>query len=177
MDPESLENRNPPTGEGEQTTFLAASPIKLPLNLTEWVKPELLADWVRQAVKELDLVRPKVQDPAPAQQEERLRTNLAVLVYAYATQTYLNDEIIRACHSEPVFQGLCGHQPPFPEELKHFRRKFRAMLENTLTRILVRAVQEKYVEVGELPPGLRYSLSGLAADYLDTARHIDTWSE
>ena len=155
------------------TTFMRRPFQKLPLNLSEWVAPEKLAGWVREEVEKLDHTKPEVQEFLLHPPEARPRELLAVVLYAYATQLYRSEEISHACRTDSILQMLCEGKVPFAEELEQFRRKHRALLESLLGHILVRAVSEKFVQVGQLPPGFQNSLLRRAIDSLDTARHMD----
>ena len=109
--------------------------------------------------------------------ETRPKVMLSLLLYAYATQVFSSEDIVEACHNHPIFRELCNGEPAFPEELEHFRRKHRILLENMLAEIFSRAVREKYVDLGKLPPGMEYSIFSRAVDRLDTARHMDAAEE
>jgi hypothetical protein len=177
MDMSNRSEQNPAGQTGDQTIFLQRAPLVVPLNLSEWVEPELLAHWIGEALDGLDTGKPEVQELLRQTPESRPKAMLAVLMFAYSTQVYISEEIFRACHEDAMLHALCDGKPPFPEELEHCRRKHRVLLQDLLAQLLVRAVREKFVEMGQIPPGLQHSLLGRAADRLDTARHMDTWDE
>ncbi len=166
-----------PGPPGGDTMLLEASPLNVPLNLCQWVSPDLIAEWIKMEVERLDHTKSEVREAMAAKVECHPEVLLSVLVFAYATQLYVSEEITSACHQDPVLRSLCRGKVPFAEELTHFRRTHRLLVENVLAQLLIRAVREKFVELGELPAGLQHSLFGRAARRLDTARHMDTAGE
>jgi hypothetical protein len=162
---------------GDNTTLLRRAPVDVPMNLADWVDTKKLAEWIHQEIAALDRSKPEIAEFFRRPPEARPDLLLAILVYAYATQVFLSDEIIRACHLDPVLNELCDSTPPFRQEIDHFRRKGRPVLEHVLGKVLVRAVKERFNTSGSLPPGLEYSLLHRAADRVQTARHMETWNE
>jgi hypothetical protein len=155
------------------TTFMRRPFQKLPLNLSEWVAPATLAAWVSDEVEKLDPAKAEAQQFQLEPPESQARELLRAVLYAYATQIYISEEIAAACRTDPILKALCEDKAPFPEELERFRRRHRSLLETLLGQILVRAVGEKFVNVGQLPPGFQNSLLRRAIDSIDTARHMD----
>jgi len=155
------------------TAFMRRPLQKLPLNLGEWILPAKLAEWVKEAVEHLDASKPEAREFLQSPSESQERSILRAVLYAYSTQVYRSKEIEAACHTDATFQALCEGRAPFPDEIEHFRRKHRALLETLLGQIIVRAVGEKFAKVGELPPGFQNSLLHRAIDSIDTARHMD----
>jgi hypothetical protein len=176
MDTERFRRISPPVA-GDDTVYSKRGPLRLPPDLSQWVAPERLAAWIQEEIEKLDAARPEVQEFLRMLPECRPKVILSLMLYAYATQVFSSEDLVEACHKQPIFTALCAGKPPFPEELEHFRRKHRVLLENILAEIFARAVREKYVDVGKLPPGLEYSIFAQAVDRLDTARHMDTAEE
>ncbi len=156
-----------------QTVFFRRPPVDIPLDLSAWVAPGTIAQWVREALEKLDPSRPGVHEFSLLSPEQRPQVLLSVLLFAYATERFISSEIFGACHTHPVLKELCHGQPPFPEELEHFRRKNHPLLATLLGDILKRAVREKFMPADQLPPGLQSSLQNRAADEIDTARHLN----
>jgi hypothetical protein len=176
MDTERFRKALPPVAS-DQTVYTKRGPLRLPMDLSQWIAPEKLAAWVKEEAEKLGPERPEAHEFLRMLPETRPKVVLSLLVYAYATQVFSSEDIVQACHNNSVFRDLCNGEPAFPEELERFRRKHRILLENILAEILVRAVQEKYVDIGKLPPGLEYSIFARAVDRLDTARHMDRAEE
>jgi len=177
MDMKNENSQELPGPAGDQTIFMRQAPLVVPLNLSDWVEPDVLAIWIGEALDHLDPSKLEVQELSRQTDDSRPKATIAVLMFAYSTQIYISEEIFRACHSDPVLHTLCEGKPPFPEELEHCRRKHRVLLQDLLAKLLIRAVREKFGDLSQVPPGLQYSLLGRATDRLDTARHMDTWDE
>ena len=156
------------------TIFLERPPLDLPLDLSAWVAPETIARWIREALENLDLPTAGVSDFSQLSTEQRPQILLSVLLFAYATERFISSEIFAACHTHPVLKAFCEGKAPFPDELEHFRRKNRLLLETLLGDIIKRAVREKFLPTDQLPPGLQNSLQKRAVDQIDTARHLST---
>jgi hypothetical protein len=176
MDTERFRNTAPPVA-ADNTVYTKRGPLRLPLDLSQWISPEKLAAWVKEESEKVNPAHPEAHEFLRMLPESRPKVILALLLYAYATQVFSSADIAAACHDSPIFRELCTGNPVFPEELEHFRRKHRILLEDTLAEIFVRAVREKYVDIGKLPPGLEYSIFARAVDRLDTARHMDAAEE
>jgi len=166
------------TGEDQafakgDTVFMRRPLQRLPLNLAEWVLPSKLAQWVKEVVQNLDASKPEARELLSSPSEAQERSILRAVLYAYSTQVYRSIEIAAACRTDPTFQLLCEGRVPFPEEFERLRRKHRALLEALLGEIIVRAVSEKFANLGQLPPGFQNSLLRRAIDSIDTARHMD----
>jgi hypothetical protein len=156
----------------DKTIFMTRPPLEIPLNLAEWVKPETIADWIPQAITRLDCNRPEVLNFLTHPADQRPETVLTVLVFAYLTQRFASGEIFEACHSDPVLRRLCGGKAPYADELEHFRRKNRSLVEHLTGQVLVRAVAEKFLDAGQVPPGLQHGLLDRAVEQVDVARHM-----
>ncbi len=166
-----------PSSDTDPTAFIQRPPINLPLNLGDWVAPATLRNWVLEDISKLETTNSQSKSEPSLVEEARPKLLLAILTLAYLTQTFTSQEIVRACHADPLFRELCGGKTPFVDELEHFRRTHRPLLERMLGQILLRAVKEHFLQDGELPPGLIHSLLGTAADQIDTARHMSTWDQ
>lgn len=156
------------------TMFLTKkNPIDLPLNLGDWMDREKVKGWVFQEVASLDQTDHVVKTALETSDHPRAKTILEVLALAYCTQVFRSTEVAETCRTDPVFREVCSGQPPFPEELEHFRRTHRAALERVIAQVLLRAVREKYqFEPGQVPPGLEKNLQFRAEQRTDMARHL-----
>ncbi len=156
------------------TMFLTKkAPINVPLNLGDWLPRDKVAGWVAEEVQTLDQTDHLVKAALESPDLPRPRTTLAVLALAYCTQVFLSKEVVQACHTDAVFREVCGNQPPFEEELEHFRRTHRPALERVIAQVLLRAVREKFhFKPSELPPGLEKNLQFRAEQRADMARHL-----
>jgi hypothetical protein len=169
------ENRQrPDESDTDPTIFMERPPLDLPLDLAAWVAPEKIDQWIQEAIQKLDISMPGAQEFSLLRPEDRPLVLLAVLLFAYATERFISSEIFGACHSDPLLQSRCAGKAPFPDEIEHFRRKNRLLLERLLGNLLERAVREKFLPASQLAPGLLDSLRRRAVDQIDTARHMST---
>lgn len=153
--------------------FRKRSPLDMPLNLGDWFAPATLAEWVREEINRLDPTESYIKEAFEKPPECRPRLILALLALAYCTQLFRSEEIVSACHSDPVFRNLCGARPPFKEELEHFRRTHRRVVDNVVAQVLLRTVRERFHFGGDkLPPGLERNLQFRAEERSDIARHM-----
>jgi len=174
MDARKEADRVSRVAEAERTILLDRAPLDLPLNLATWVAPNKVADWILEELDRIHFCPSEARGLARQPPEDRSQVVLAVLLFAYSTQRFSSSEIVAACHSDQVLNRLCGGRMPFIDELEHFRRQHRVLLENLLGQLLVRAVREQFLPVGHLPAGLRHSLMKRAVEQVDTARHMST---
>lgn len=157
----------------EQTILFERAPLSVPLNLGEWMEPERLAAWVKEAVCDLNPQEPQVIRLQNYPAAERPEALLRVLLFSYCTQLYSASDIAQACHNDGLLRELCGGQPFFPDQLDRFLHRNRMLLEQLLGKLLIRAVREKFVPQGHLPPGLEHSLLDRAGDRVLTALLMD----
>ncbi|HYG36886.1 MAG TPA: transposase [Clostridia bacterium] len=154
---------------------LAIEDVRLPLDLREWVGSGTLICWIHEELDRFclqDFGLTEASYPEPICQPKTL---LAILVYAYATETFESEGIEHACKSDTAFRLLCDGTTPYARELTLFRRRNRGLLVTLLVRLFTRALREQFV-LGEanLPLGLRHRLHEEAVERLDIARHMDT---
>jgi hypothetical protein len=152
--------------------------FSLPGDLTEWSNCCALMEWVEEEVERLDWQNPEVVAYLAQHPEYRPKVMLCLLVYAYATEVYATEEIVRKCYADTIFRLLCEGKAPNAQELIRFRRENRGLLKGVLTYVFMRTVREKY-ELGTilLPPGLKRYLLDNAIERLSIARHMDTMEE
>jgi hypothetical protein len=158
----------------DQTTLITRVPVPVPLNLCDWVSPEMLCAWVKESLQSLDPTLPEVEHFLRSSEKQSAQHIFQVLLFAYSTERYSHDEIVQACHLDPFLRELCGEKVPFADELEHFSHRNVLLLERALGNLLVRAALLKF---GQLPAGFRYSLHDRAKGMVMTAHGINTSSE
>jgi hypothetical protein len=148
--------------------------IGFPWDLTEWVRDDTLAEWIRTEIQSLDWDNPLLGEYLRTHPNSHPRLLLTLLLHAYATGIYASEDIVEQCYSNPVFRSICGSEPPTSAVIVNFRRENRGLLKWGLQQILKRALREKYsLGDGPLPPGLRPHVVDAALTRLDLARHLD----
>jgi hypothetical protein len=172
MDQVSHHHSQPEPPDAGHTILFERSPLSVPLNLTDWLAPEILAGWINEAVDRLHSSNPEapVRLNPPAEQPSGLL--LRVLLFAYCTQNYANHDIVCACHTEPQLRDWCRDRVPFADEFEQFRRRNHLSLGAMLGELLIRAVREKFIQAGQLPAGLQHVLMGRAADRVEAAHQM-----
>jgi transposase len=152
--------------------------FSLPLDLAEWVDSCKLMDWVEEIVEQFDWKDREVADYLRRNPAYRPKTMLCLLAYAYATQVFGAEEIVRRCYSDTIFRLLCENHPPTVAELSRFRRENRGLLKGMLVPLFVRALKAKF-NLGDvwIPPGLKGYLLKNAVERLDIARHMDNFGD
>jgi transposase len=152
--------------------------FSLPADLTQWIEPTVLMEWVEEEVEKLEWNQPEVEAYLKHHPDYRPKIMLGLLVYAYATQVLGSDEIAGRCYSDTIFRLISRGEAPSASELMRFRRENRGLLRGMLYQVFVRAIQEHH-STGSilLPPGLKRGLLDSAVERLDIARHMDSLDE
>ncbi len=170
--------RQKPPIAADQTMYTERGPLRLPMDLRQWIPEEKLVEWINETVAANVHKEPSGPTETPqAAVTGRGKALLSVIVLGCTTGIFTSEDIARACQSEKAFASLCVGEAPFRQELEQFRRNHRAILEHVLTAVLLQAVKERYSKLEKLPPGMEYAVRCRAVDRLDTARHMDTWDE
>ena len=168
---------NPNPGGAPPSQLSPIQPLRLPTNLAEWCGTQKLVEWIQEEVQKLEWQQHWAQLDRKFP-DYRPKVAVAVLAYACATWVFGSEEIVRACHADPNLQRFCEGKIPFDEELDHFRRVNRTLLEDLLTAVFVRAVAEKSnVDLEAFPPVMKQYLHSRAVERVDIVRHVDTWDE
>ena len=162
----------------DETSAEGEDLFSLPSDLTEWVEPCRLMEWAEEEVARLDWKQPEVVDHLRRHPAYRPKMMLALLAYAYATQLFASEEIVRRCYEDTVYRLLSEGKAPARADLARFRRENRGLLRGILYQLLVRAIKERF-SLGTilLPPGFKRYLLDNAIERLDMARHMDVTEE
>jgi hypothetical protein len=151
-----------------------AQELVIPREISDVVRPAMLRAWVEAEIERFTpMVAAKpLAGPAAV---ERFRNMLKVMCFAYALGITRSTEIVQACAREPEFQRVAGNLHPFADELKSFRRRYRAIIEAVLERIFFRAAVW-HGEFGPelLPVRLDEQCVNIARGLLNVARHLDS---
>ncbi len=158
----------------EKTAVDEKDRLVIPLDLTEWVRKEVLSRWLVQKIDALNWTNPELVEYLKRHPEYRPQGLLTVLTLAYATGVYASEDIEALCFKEEPFRSVAGKDIPTIPQIRRFRRENRGLLKWLLAETLKKALREKYA-LGDtlLPPGLRRYLQELAVERLNLARHMD----
>jgi hypothetical protein len=166
----AMKTQEEPAGREEE--------FSLPADLGEWAAPCTLMEWIEEEVERLDWKNPEVVEYLRLHPDYRPKAMLCLLAYAYASQVFGSEEIVRRCYNDTVYRLLCEGKAPQAQQLIRFRRENRGLIKGILTYVFIRAVREQF-ELGTvlLPPGLKRYLLDNAVERLNTARHMDSMEE
>jgi hypothetical protein len=168
-----LDLRRVPVLNSRPAKDLAPGGASVPANLAEWVEPGLLVLWIEEEIDRLRL------DASQGKAVAGLSANsgpslLPLLSYAYATRIFNTQEIVRACHTDPLFRFLCENQVPFPQEIIRFRRTFREVLQQVLAGLFRRAVAYRFdLDESHFPEEIERDFQARGAERILMARHMD----
>lgn len=142
----------------------------LPLDLRQWIRPEVLWTWIEEEIAHLNWDHPLVHAYLRNYPDLRAKVLLKLLVGGCATQVFATAELISRCRTDPYFVNACEGRVPFAHELRSFRRKNRRLVVKILGGVFCRAMQAS----GRLPTGsLERAMEDRANARLDMARHMD----
>lgn len=122
--------------------------IELPLDLGEWVTPEVLVRWVEMLVGSLDWKNPELLDLLRRNPAFRPRPLLSLLLHAYALGQFSSAEIVEGCYRDPQLGRWFDGSAPAVKTLSLFRRQNRGLIRWGLMELLKRSFRQKY-ELGE----------------------------
>ena len=177
-----LNYRQPAPGwqvNAQAGAFAQRDPVELSAQLTlfadlsDWVPPSRLKEWIDQEIENLNQGIPQTADSRDQCSEYQPRRLLALLSFAYATGVFCHEQVAVRCYVDPMFQLICEGRVPFVQEVENFRRRNRLLLERILTGVLLRAVRHKFgLDAAWLSPDLVQDLGNHAARRLDLTRHL-----
>jgi hypothetical protein len=143
----------------------------------ERIEASLLGSWIDEEIEWLKDRHEEVYSRAIAQPETFLPM-LRLLCLAYATGEAETSQIVQVCRRDPGFRATTAGFVPFPQELRHFRRRHRALLETLLARVFMRlAFSDKSRPIRRTSRALQEYFEARAREVLDLARHLDSCDE
>jgi hypothetical protein len=179
-----LNNRQPAPGwqvNAQAGAFAQRDSVELSAHLTlfadlsDWVPPSRLRDWIEQEIERLNWDLPRMQELPRPRLDYQTKMLLCLLSFAYATGVFCHEQVTVRCHVDDMFQLICEGRVPFVQEVVNFRRRNRLLLERILTGVLLRAVRHKFgLDAAWLSPDLVQDLGNHAGQRLDLARHLCT---
>jgi hypothetical protein len=145
-----------------------------PFDLRQYVELPILLSWIEAEIERFVplSLRQSFKGPAAA---ARFRDMLKLLCFAYGAGVIRSAEIAEASRQEAEFRLASGDFRPFPDELKAFRRRYRAILEVVLTRLFVRAGSWNSAFARNFRCSeFTSQCARNARDLLNVARHLDS---
>ena len=152
--------------------------LLIPLDLTAWVSPTQLRDWIMSDVATLNWTNPDLLELLRKQPDFEPKALMNTMTFGYAIGIFGAEEIARHCSEDMEFRGVRPKLPPVAEELKRFRKENRGVFKWCLANVITRALKSQIIEAPDtLPPGLRRYVVENAVERLDIARHMDRGPE
>jgi|SRR5437899_6884590 len=143
------------------------------LNLRQWVDDQTLLSWIEAEIERfvpLSLGEGFISPDAA----DRFRKMMTLLCFAYSGGLTRSAEIVEALRTEIDFRFVTPGLRPFAEELRTFRRRYRAVLEVVLTRLFMRAATfNRQFAKEAVPRELENQFENRARNLLNLARHLD----
>lgn len=150
--------------------------VRLPSDLSEWVAKAQLRKWVVERVDSFDWDNSELETLLRQQPEFEPRALLSASALAYLIGVFGAEEIVRACSRDPEFKPLRPKLPPRAEEFSTFRKLNRALIQDVLQHVTMKALWTQCVDGNDyaiLPAGLRRRVAENAIERLNIARHLD----
>jgi hypothetical protein len=151
--------------------------LKIPLDLTEWVKPAQLREWIVSNVATLEWTNAELIELLKVHTEFEPRALLNTMTFAYAVGIFGAEEMARSCSTDPDFRNIRPELPPLVSDLKEFRKQNRGIVKWALANVITRALKSQFIEgpaIEVLPVGLRHHVVDNAIERLEHARRIDS---
>lgn len=170
-------DEEPQEWTSDETVVLKRAPIAVPLDLREWFDTNTLLGWVADEVEVREQSQAFVHQN-PGASDSRRKMLALILTFALCTKKFELSQVLVACREEEPFKSLCQHQEPFPDELDHFRRVNRSLLQEAVGNVLLRALSDRFqMPIPQLPAAVHRDVRSRAEERLDIARHLSTWDE
>jgi transposase len=126
------------------------TPLLLPPNLRDWVPDNHLAQFIIDAVAELDLRQVKVNERGTGSEQYPPTLLLSLLVYSYATGVFGSRRIEQSTHDSVPVRMICADTHPDHDTICTFRRENKALLTETFVNVLEMAQKLKFLKVGQV---------------------------
>jgi len=126
------------------------TPLLLPPDLRDWVSPDHMVHFVRDAVKELDLGRARTNQRGTGSEQYPPSMMLGLLIYCYATGTFASRRIETLTFENVAVRFLTGDTHPDHDSICKFRRENKDLLSHSFHQILELAARTKVLQVGDI---------------------------
>jgi len=126
------------------------TPLLLPPNLRDWVPDNHLAQFILDAVAELDLRQVKVNERGTGSEQYPPTLLLSLVVYSYATGVFGSRRIEQSTYDSVPVRMICADTHPDHDTICTFRRENKALLTETFVNVLEMAQKLKFLKVGQV---------------------------
>jgi transposase len=158
----------------------AEDELTIPLDLSVWVPPAQLRDWIMADVATLNWTSADLLEILRKHPEFEPKALLNTMTFAYVIGIFGAEEIARRCSEDLEFRGVRPKLPPIAAELTRFRKENRGVFKWCLANVIGRALKSQLIEgdtIQNLPPGLHRYVVENATERLELARHMDRTAE
>ena len=104
------------------------TPLLLPPDLRDWVKPDHMDHFVMDAVDALNLGSARVNERGTGSAQYPPSMMLGLLIYSYATGTFSSRRIERQTYENVAVRLLCADTHPDHDSICEFRRENKELL-------------------------------------------------
>ena len=124
------------------------TPLLLPPDLRDWVKPDHLVHFIIDAVGQIDVSAAQVNERGTGSPQYPPGVLLSLLVYSYATGVFSSRQIERNTYENIAVRLLCADTHPDHDTLCTFRRKNLGLLNTAFAQVLELAARSGVLKVG-----------------------------
>lgn len=126
------------------------SPLLLPPDLRDWVKPDHMVHFIMDAVDALDLSTARINERGTGSAQYPPSMMLGLLIYCYATGTFSSRRIETLTHENVAVRLLCADTHPDHDSICKFRRENKDLLGSCFHQVLELAARAQVLKVGDL---------------------------
>lgn len=126
------------------------TPLLLPPDLRDWVKPDHMVHFVMDAVDALDLSAAIVNERGTGSAQYPPSMMLGLLIYSYATGTFSSRRIESQTYENVAVRLLCADTHPDHDSICKFRRENKELLGSAFHQVLELAANAHVLKVGDI---------------------------
>ena len=126
------------------------TPLLLPPDLRDWVKPDHMVHFIIDAVDALNLGAARVNERGTGSAQYPPAMMLGLLIYSYATGTFSSRRIECQTHENVAVRLLCADTHPDHDSICKFRVENKELLSSAFHQVLELAANARVLKVGDL---------------------------
>jgi len=126
------------------------TPLLLPPDLRDWVKPDHLVHFIIDAADALDLGSARVNLRGTGSPQYPPSMMLGLLIYSYATGIFSSRRIEQQTYENVAVRLLCADTHPDHDSICHFRSENKDLLGSAFHQVLELAAAARVLKVGNI---------------------------
>lgn len=126
------------------------TPLLLPPDLRDWLRPDHLVHFIMDAVRQVDLSSAKVNTRGTGSEQYPPSMMMGLLIFCYATGNFSSRKIENLTHENVAVRYLCADTHPDHDSICTFRRENKALFKSLFHQVLEMAARSKVLQVGEI---------------------------